>query len=133
MAAKKKSKEIELPSSVGVGGKPMILDLDEKIWTNGPFKIGQLQGWQKEGLKKPNSRRGLLNTKKDEILHKIQPFKNLTIFPSVDPISPNLRALFRVLMEENPWIIRANTIIQQLVITHSTRTAMPRQKKKSLF
>jgi len=125
-----KKKLPELPSSIGVGAVPMILDLDEKIWTNGPFKIGALQGWQREGLKKPNTRRGLLNTKKDETLHKIQPFKNLIIYPSHDPVPPNLRALFRVLMEENPWAIRANTIIQQLVITHSTRTVMPRKSEK---
>ena len=129
MAGKKK-KKVEPPSSIGVGANPMILDLDEKIWTNGPFKIGQMQGWEKQGLKRPPTRYGLLNTKKDQILHKIQPFKNLTIYPSIDPTPPNLRALFRVLMEENPWIIRANTIIQQLVITHSTRTAMPRKRKK---
>jgi len=128
LAAKKK--QVELPSSVGVGAKPMILDLDEKIWTNGPFKIAQMQGWQKQGLKRPPTRHGLLKTKDDKTLHKIQPFKNLVIYPSIDPVPPNLRALFRVLMEENPWIIRANTIIQQLVITHSTRTAMPRQRQK---
>lgn len=132
LAAKKKpiSSEPELPTPIGVGAKSMILDLDEKIWTNGPFKIGQLQGWQREGLKKPNTRHGLLNTKKDKTLYKIQPFKNLTIYPSVDPVPPNLRALFRVLMEENPWVIRANTIIQQLVISHSTRTVIPRKKQK---
>ena len=128
MATKKK--QVEPPYSVGVGAEPMLLDLDEKIWTNGSFKIAQLQGWQRNGLKRPPTRHGLLNTQKDRTLHKIQPFKNLTIYPSIDPVPPNLRALFRVLMEENPWIIRANTIIQQLVITHSTRTVMPRQKQK---
>jgi len=117
------------------------LELNEKIWTSGPQRFAQIPSWAERGLSRPPSKFGLektMNSKQtkklssfrfDQKENKIKPYKSLTIFPSIDPYSPQLRAQLRLLMEENPWIIEGNEILQQLIISKSTRSLVPRQEE----
>lgn len=102
------------------------LDIDPKIWTAGPEKFAQAPGWSEQGLIRPSSSRGLPSSNSTKWLKKMDPFKNFQIFPSVDPYPAELRQLFRILNEENPWVSRAQTIIQKLVVRPFTTDIVPR-------
>ena len=102
------------------------LDIDDSIWTAGPEKFAQAPGWSKNGQIRPSSARGLPSTNNTKWLKKMDPFKNFQIFPSVDPYPSQLRQLFRILNEENPWVSRAQTIIQKLVVREYTTEILPR-------
>jgi len=103
------------------------LDIDDKIWTAGPVKFAQAPGWAKNGQIRPSSARGLPSSNNTKWLKKMDPFKNFQIFPSVDPYPSQLRQLFRILNEENPWVSRAQTIIQKLVVRSFTTEILPRE------
>ena len=103
------------------------LDIDDGIWTAGPVKFAQLPGWAKNGQIRPSSSRGLPSSNNTKWLKKMNPFRNFQIFPSVDPYPSQLRQLFRILNEENPWVSRAQTIIQKLVVRTFTTEILPRE------
>ena len=102
------------------------IDIDDKIWKDGPVKFAQVPAWSQDGMLRPSSKRGLPSTNNTKWLKKIAPFKNLQIFPSVDPYPSELRQLFRILNEENPWVARAQQIIQKLVVRPFTTEILPR-------
>ena len=106
------------------------LDIDTKIWTSGPVKFAQAPAWSEQGLIRPSSARGLPTSNSTKWLKKMDPFRNLQIFPSVDPYPAELRQLFRILNEENPWISRAQTIIQKLVVKPYTTEIVPRDDEE---
>jgi len=115
------------PYSVArVADETFELELDTQPWTNGPFRTAQIPSWGRHGERQPRSKRGLDKTHDSKFLKRINPFRNLYIFPSVDQYTGEQRALFRLLMNENSWISRANKILRQLTITKSTRTPQPR-------
>lgn len=103
------------------------LDIDESKWKDGPQKFAQAPAWAENGLIRPPNKRGLPTSNKTKWLKKIDPLQNFQIFPSVDPYPAQLRELFRVLNEENPWIERSQTIIQQLVVRPYTTEILPRK------
>ena len=113
-------------------------DLDTKIWTAGPQRFAQIPDWHRRGMKRPNTKSGLDTTKdraykklapfKKDKLGKLKPFKDLVIYPSIDPYPPEVRAMARLLMEENPIILQNSEILQQLVVTDSTRSIQPRDE-----
>jgi len=117
------------------------IELNEKIWTSGPQRFAQIPLWARQGLSRPSSKFGLEKTmdsrstrklsgfKFDDKERKLKPYANLTIYPSIDPYPPQLRAQLRLLMEENPWIIEGNEILQQLIISKSTRSVVPRKEE----
>ena len=124
MARKKKFKP---PYAVArVADSTFKIELDTRPWTNGPFKTAQLPTWAKNGARAPRSKRGLDRSFDSKFFKKLRPFQNLYIYPSVDQYTGEQRALFKLLMNENSWIRRANKIIRHLTITKSTRTAQPR-------
>lgn len=102
------------------------INTNDKIWKNGPVKFAQTPAWAADGNIRPPSKRGLTSTNNTKWLKKMDPFKNFQIFPSVDPYPSELRQLFRVLNEENPWVSRAQTIIQKLVVRPFTTEIVPR-------
>lgn len=102
------------------------IDLDDSIWTKGPQKFAQIPAWVKRGNVRPESKRGLPTTNNTKWLKKLAPFKNFQIFPSTDPYPSALRQLFRILNDENPWVSRAQTIIQKLVVREFTTDILPR-------
>lgn len=102
------------------------LDIDDSIWTKGPTKFAQMPTWAKNGNVRPDNKRGLPSTNNTKWLKKMAPFKNFQIFPSTDPYPANLRQLFRILNDENPWVSRAQTIIQKLVVREFTTDIFPR-------
>lgn len=103
------------------------LDIDDKIWKAGPVKFAQAPAWAKDGMIRPINKRGLPGTNNTKWLKKMEPFKNFQIYPSVDPYPSELRQLFRILNEENPWVKRAQVIIQKLVVREFATEAMPRE------
>lgn len=116
--------------SFAVVADTLQLDLNPKEWTAGPQRFAQVPPWAKNGMRKPTTRRGLEQTKDSKTLNKISPFKNLTIYPSVDPSLPEERQLWKVLMR-NCWpILKANQILQQLTIQNSTRSVLPRMNQE---
>ena len=102
------------------------LDIDDSKWRAGPVKFAQVPSWATNGQIRPSSSRGLPTTNNTKWLKKIDPFKNFQIFPSVDPYPSQIRQLFRILNEENPWIEKSQFIIQKLVVTKYTTEAAPR-------
>ena len=102
------------------------LELNTQPWTNGPFKTAQIPTWATHGERQPRSKRGLDRSWDENYFKKLNPFKNLYIYPSVDNYTGEQRALFKLLMNENSWIRRANKILRQLTITNSSRTPQPR-------
>jgi len=102
------------------------LNIDDSIWKAGPEKFAQAPAWAKDGMIRPTSKRGLASQSNTKWLKKIRPFKNFQIFPSVDPYPSELRQLFRLLNEENPWIARAQQIIQKLVVREFSTEIVPR-------
>lgn len=102
------------------------LDIDDSIWKAGPVKFAQAPAWAQDGQIRPSSKRGLPGTNNTKWLKKIDPFKNFQIYPSVDPYPSTLRQLFRILNEENPWVARAQQIIQKLVVREFTTEVVPR-------
>ena len=113
--------ERQPPVSARVRQNTLELKLDDK-----PFKVASgwrtAPAWHKRGEPKPSSRRGL---------EKIdRPLGSLTVFPAVDPYQPKERALFRLLMSKSSWILRANVIIQKLVMTRSTSEIEPREERE---
>ena len=121
----------ELPSSIGsVGGNMYELDLNTKHWTAGPQRFAQIPQWSSNGNIRPLTKRGLDKTDDNRATKKLSPYKNLVIYPSVDPYLPEQRELFKVLMQQNPWVLRASKIIQQLTIQNSTRTIVPRSNEE---
>ncbi len=132
-------KAVEIFSKVVAGNQELFeVELDTKIWTSGPQRFAQIPEWHKNGLKTPNFRKDLPTTEdrgytklkpyKKNRDGKIKPFKNLVIYPSIDPYDPEVRAMARLLMEENPIILEGSEILQQLVITGSTRSVTPRDE-----
>lgn len=130
---------MELFSRIVLGDHKLFeLDLNTKIWTTGSQKFAQIPDWHKRGLQKPTSKVGLDTTKqrqfrklapfKKDKLGKLKPFKDLIIYPSIDPYDPEVRAMTRLLMEENPIILQSSEILQQLVVTDSTRSIQPRKE-----
>lgn len=103
------------------------LDINDSIWKAGPLKFAQAPAWSKDGMVRPTTKRGLPGTHNTKWLKKISPFKNFQIFPSVDPYPSELRQLFRLLNEENPWVARAQQIIQKLVVREFSTEIMPRK------
>lgn len=102
------------------------INTDDSIWKNGPVKFAQEPAWHANGNIRPPNKRGLPSTNNTKWLKKMDPFKNFQIFPSVDPYPSELRQLFRILNEENPWVSRAQTIIQKLVVRSFTTEIVPR-------
>lgn len=102
------------------------LNLDDSIWRAGPVKFAQKPGWAVNGQLRPSSKRGLPSSNNTKWLKKIDPFRNFQIFPSVDPYPSELRQLLRILNEEHPWIVRAQLIIQKLVVREFTTEVVPR-------
>jgi len=102
------------------------LDIDESIWKKGPEKFAQVPAWAERGNIRPESKRGLPTTNNTKWLKKMDPFENFVIYPSTDPYPAQLRQLFRILNDENPWVSRAQTIIQKLVVTAFTTEILPR-------
>ncbi len=102
------------------------LDIDDSIFRNGPQKFAQMPGWAKNGNIRPPNKRGLPSSNNTKWLKKLAPFKNFQIFPSTDPYPSQLRQLFRILNDENPWVSRAQTIIQKLVVREFTTDIFPR-------
>jgi hypothetical protein len=122
----KNTNQIEGISVVKVRDVEYKLDIDDSIWRKGPEKFAQVPAWSDRGQIRPESKRGLPTSNNTKWLKKIAPFENFQIFPSVDPYPAQLRQLFRILNEENPWVSRAQTIIQKLVVTPFTTEIMPR-------
>jgi hypothetical protein len=118
--------QLEGISIVKVRDVEYKLDIDDSIWKKGPEKFAQIPAWSSRGQIRPESKRGLPTTNNTKWLKKMDPFANFQIFPSVDPYPSQLRQLFRILNEENPWISRAQTIIQKLVVTPFTTEIVPR-------
>ncbi len=102
------------------------LNLDDSKWNAGPVKFAQTPAWASRGQIRPNTKRGLPSTNNTKWLKKMNPFQNFQIFPSVDPYPSELRQLFRILNEENPWVSRAQSIIQKLVVRPYTTEIIPR-------
>lgn len=138
MAKKDTKVKDDVMSRMTVSEELFQLQLDEKRWTSGPQRFAQIPAYARAGLVRPTNKAGLDKTfdnrltkklspfKFDKKEKKLKPFKNLTIYPSIDPYSPSLRALLRLLMEENPWIIEGNEILQELIVSPSTRSLVPR-------
>lgn len=118
--------QLEGISIVKVRDVEYKIDIDDSIWKKGPVKFAQIPAWSNRGQIRPESKRGLPSTNNTKWLKKMAPFENFQIFPSVDPYPALLRQLFRILNEENPWISRAQTIIQKLVVTEYTTEIVPR-------
>ena len=133
----KQAKKLDSISVVRVKEAQWEIKLDVTPWTAGPSRFRNVPSWANSGLKRP-PKNATWNTKKNPNFRDLQrqspdpkaPFADLTIFPSVDPYPATLRALFRLLMEENPWIQRANIIIQKSVCTKAIREAEPRANKE---
>jgi len=144
MTAKQKTKisatkAAEIFSKVVAGNHELFeIDLDTKMWTAGPQRFAQIPEWHKRGLAKPDTIKDQATTKdkgftklrpyKKDKKGELKPFKHLIIYPSIDPYDPEIRALAHLLMEENPIILEGSEILQQLVITNSTRTVEPREE-----
>lgn len=134
-----KKEAVEIFSKIVASNHEMFqIDLNTKIWTSGPQRFAQIPDWHKRGLRTPNQKEDFLSTKKraysklkpfkKDKQGKLKPFKNLVIYPSIDPYDPEIRGMCRLLMEENPIILEGSEILQQLVITDSTRTIEPREE-----
>jgi len=134
-----KEKVMEIFSRVVASNHELFqFDLDTKLWTSGSQRFAQIPEWHKRGLTRPDSKKDLDTTKqrqfrklapfKQDKLGKLKPFKDLIIYPSIDPYDPEIRALARLLMEENPIILQSSEILQQLVVTESTRSIKPRNE-----
>lgn len=122
-----KKEKFKPPFSVArAGNQTFEIELDTKPWSIGPFRTAQLPTWAKNGARAPRSKRGLDRSFDQKYFKRLRPFQNLYIYPSVDQYSGEKRALFRLLMNENSWIRRANKILRQLTITNSSRTPQPR-------
>lgn len=122
-----KKKKFKPPYAVArVADSTFEIELNTQPWTNGPFRTAQLPTWAKDGSRAPRSKRGLDRSFDSTYFKKLRPFENLYIYPAVDQYTGEQRALFRLLMNENSWIRRANKIIRNLTITKSTRTPQPR-------
>lgn len=102
------------------------INMDDSIWKNGPVKFAQRPAWSTNGQIRPSSARGLPQSNNTKWLKKMDPFQNFQIFPSVDPYPSELRQLFRILLQENPWIEKSQTIIQKLVVRKFTTEITPR-------
>lgn len=106
------------------------IDIDDSIWKSGPEKFAQMPSWADKGLIRPSNKRGLSSTNNTKWLKKIAPFANFQIYPSVDPYPSELRQMFRILNEENPWVSRAQTIIQKLVVKPFATDILPRNSEE---
>lgn len=102
------------------------INIDDSIWKAGPVKFAQTPAWSQAGLVRPPNKRGLPTSNSTKWIKKIAPFANFQIFPSVDPYPSELRQIFRILNEENPWINKAQRIIQKLVVREFTTEMIPR-------
>lgn len=110
--------ESQISPSAMVKSSTLEYQVNEKAFKVGSASWRNETPWSKRGSPRPDSKRGL-----DKI---DRPLGTLTVFPAVDPYTPKQRALFRALMNESNWILRANVIIQKLVMTRSTSDIMPR-------
>lgn len=119
--------QLEGISIVKVRDVEYKIAIDDKIWKSGPQKFAQVPAWAERGQVRPETKRGLPSSNNTKWLKKIDPFKNFQIFPSTDPYPSALRQLFRILNEENPWVSRAQTIIQKLVVREYTTEIVPRK------
>lgn len=93
------------------------LKVNVKPWKSN-IRVAKGQ-WITDGLPRPTNKRGLPKMER--------PLGSLTVYQVNDPYTPEERATFRLLMEENMWILRANVIIQKLVVTASSTDAVPRK------
>lgn len=110
------------PIAARVRAASLEIQPDTKVWKS---NVRQASSWHKQNLPRPATKRGL--GKLDE---SMRPLGGLIVYPVTDPYTALQRATFRLLMEENPWILRANTIIQKLVITTSTTDIEPRADRE---
>ena len=113
-------------STVSVRNVEYNIEIDDSIWKAGPVKFAQKPAWAAAGQIRPTSSRNLPTTNNTKWLKKMDPFSNFQIFPSVDPYPSQLRQLFRILLEENPWIEKSQLIIQKLVVRKFTTEIVPR-------
>ncbi len=118
--------QIEGLSIVKVRDVEYKLNIDDSIWKAGPVKFAQAPAWAKDGMIRPSSKRGLPSSNSTKWLKKMDPFSNFQIFPSVDPYPSELRQLFRILQQENPWIEKSQIVIQKLVVREYTTKVGPR-------
>jgi hypothetical protein len=119
--------QLEGISIVKVRDVEYKLNIDDSIWRAGPVKFAQIPGWAQNGNIRPPNKRGLPSSNNTKWLKKMAPFQNFQIFPSVDPYPSELRQLLRILNEEHPWIVRAQLIIQKLVVREFTTEIVPRK------
>lgn len=138
---KKIDDAMEVVSQITASDELYQIQLNEAIWTSGPQRFAQIPEWSRLGLVRPLTKQGLERTLDNKLTRKLspfrfdkkeqklKPFKNLTIFPSIDPYDPSLRALLRILMEENPWILEGIEILQRLIVSESTRQLVPRTEE----
>jgi hypothetical protein len=128
MAAKAKdlsnltNQPLEQPLMGRVRQAALQIKADDTIWkSNVRTARGQ---WIKQGLPRPTSKRAVDVGKLDP---SMRPLGSLIVYPVNDPYSAQQRAMFRMLIEENSWILRANVIIQKLVVTTSSSDIEPRK------
>jgi len=126
----KNTNQLEGISLVKVRDVEYKLDINDSIWRDGPVKFAQESAWAKQGLMRPQNKRGLPASNNTKWVRKLDPFKNFQIFPSADPYPSQLRQLFRILNDENPWIDRAQKIIQRLVVREYTTEMIPRNNEE---
>lgn len=113
---------VEAPLLVRVKQAALQIQPDETPWKS---HVRTARGnWIRQNLPRPTSKRGVDVFRTDK---SMRPLGSLIVYPVNDPYTPSVRATFRLLMEENPWILRANVIIQKLVVTTSTTDIEPRK------
>lgn len=109
---------------------PVGIKVREASWITGdskPWKIANeyTPAWKQRGQPRPWTKRGLDTLQR--LAPGMNPLKNVTVFPSVDPYSPSARALYRLLMQKQSTIFKCNFVIAQLVITEGSTTVHPRK------
>lgn len=116
------SSPVEQPLLARVRAASMQIKANDKAWKQ---NIRTARGqWVTQNLPRPTSKRSVDVNKLDPTM---RPLGSLLVYPVNDPYTPQTRATFRLLMEENPWVLRANVIIQKLVVTTSSSDIEPRE------
>ncbi len=110
------------PVGIRVRDASWNIEGDAKTW-----KIANdyKPAWSQRGQPRPWVKNGLDTLQR--IAPKMNPLKNVTVFPSVDPYAPNARALYRLLMQKQSTIFKCNYKIAQLVINDGTTTVHSRK------
>lgn len=116
----KKGDQIELFLQAPVAAKTRNaswdIKIDDKAWKKDSYE----PQWHKRGEPRPQTKHGLVNLSK--VAPNMRPLKNVTVFPSVDPYTPQARAMFRLLMQKESLIFKCNYKMAQLVVTEGTTT-----------